>query len=137
MNTPDTSTEEREAEIKHIVGNCNCKRVDKTCWYWRTYTEAKKLYPDNEDYVLVDNYMDNKQVKAIANFILQERARAREEGKLEGSEFEMNEVTDWLRQWHDWGHENHSNLEEFILACVKSRKSQLSPTKETGKGGEK
>lgn len=52
------------------------------------------------------------------------------EARVQGSQFEINEIKDWLRQWTDWGHTKHVTLEDFINTCIKVREANLTSTKE-------
>lgn len=66
-NTDDTSRE----KLRHIIGACMCKDDDKSCWYTNNAQEVEN-----------DGTVQDNQVNAVLNLILQDRERAVKEAKL-------------------------------------------------------
>ena len=72
MNEMKNNNDTTREDIKHIIGACVCKNDDKTCWYTHNAQEVEN-----------DGTVQDNQVDAILNLILQDRESAVREAKLE------------------------------------------------------
>ena len=99
-NNNDTTRE----DIKHIIGACVCKNDDKTCWYTHNAQEVEN-----------DSTVQDNQVNAVLNLILQDRERAVREAKLEAGAKQA--ILDW-----------HNKQIEEVLDRLEAEKLDLPTT---------